>query len=130
MEIEPFTLELHPVGDVADFHGVVVPEQNLLPEHLNAVLEVPRGQKDVLTDHLVLALRHVVLQECLPRLPHSLATFRHIHCHLLLAIVVHFIVYDPSLLLHHAGEVLAPSLVATAEREEKLEGTWVKMVHK
>ena len=91
-----------------NLHRVVVAEEDVLPEHFDAVLEVSRCEQDVCADHLMLTLRHVLLHEGFPGLPDGLAALSHIHRHMLPAILVHLVMDHQSHFLQDGGEILAP----------------------
>ena len=113
-------LELHPVGHVPDLQGVVGAEQDVLPEHLHPVLEVPGGQHHVPPDGLVLGGADVLLQVLVQGQPCPPALQLELHVDILLPLVV--LVVDlagrPQLLLQDAGEIDGPPGGRGAECEK------------
>ena len=112
-------LKLHPVADVANHHRVVVAEQHLLPEHLDPMLEVPRCQQNILPDHLVLTVIHLLFKILAPR--NLLSCVLVFHHHFFFSAPVHIVVDLAPHLLQDAREVGTPPEVSAAEGEEPVE---------
>ena len=115
------TLKLDPVGYVPDTHWIVPAEDHLLPEGLQAMLEVSGGQQDIPPHHLMLLLLNMVLEVLLPGHFNSFFPNLHFHCHIFFARLVHTVLHLAVQLLQLRCEVGAPSHVARGECEEDLE---------
>ena len=103
-----------------DAHGVVSAKDDLLPERLHAILEVPCGEQDISPHHLVPLLLNVVLEVLLPGHFHSLLANCHFNPHIGLAQLVDVVEHSAVQLLQLWCKVGAPSHVAGSEGEEYL----------
>ena len=87
------------------------------------MLKVAGGKQHILSDHLVFVGWYKISHVLPPGYARCLAIFlHHLHCHLLAALLVHFINYVKIFFLKVSREVGAPSQVAAAEGEEDVEG--------
>ena len=117
------TLKLNPVRDVARSKRVVGPEDDILPEGFNTMIEVSCGQEYISSHLCVLAFLDVVLQVILPLHFDSFPIISPcLDRHALLAIDINVVVDLGSHLLQFRSEVAAPPHVARCEGEEELEG--------
>ena len=87
------TLKLDPVRYVPDTHRVVPAKDDLLPEGLQAMLEVSGGQQDIPPHHLMLLLLNMVLEVLLPGHFNSFLANCHFDHHILLALLVDTVVH-------------------------------------
>ena len=117
------TLKLNPVRDVARSKRVVGPEDDILTEGFNTMIEVSCGQEYISSHLCVLAFLDVVLQVILPLHFDSFPIISPcLDRHALLAIDINVVVDLGSHLLQFRSEVAAPPHVARCEGEEELEG--------
>ena len=101
-------LEFDAIGHVTNPHGIVLPEDHLLPEGLHAMLEIAGGEEDIPLHHRMQFLVHMVPQILLPWLFDGLLAVFYLNSGGVFAKLVHAVVHRAALLLKLWGEVGAP----------------------
>ena len=114
-------MKFNPVGNVPDAHGVVSAKDDLFPERLHPILEVPGGEQDISPHHLVPLLLNMVFEVLLPGNFHSFLANFHFNLHIGLAQLVDVVEDFAVQLFKLWCEVGAPSHVARSEGEEDLQ---------
>ena len=115
------TLKLNPVRDVARSERVVGPEDDVLPEGFNTMIEVSGGYEYISSHECVLTLLNVVLQVILPLHFDSFPIISPcLDRHALLAIDINVVVDLGAHLLQLRCKVAAPPHVTRCEGEEEL----------
>ena len=85
-------LKFHTVTDVPHFHRIVAPEDHLLPEGLDPMLEVTGGEENVVLHHLVQFIVDMIIEILLPGNFQDFVAVLDLDCDVFPAIGVHIVV--------------------------------------
>ena len=119
------SLKFYPVTDVPHVHGVVAPEDHLLSECLDSVLEVAGGEENISSDQLVLRSVHIFVQVLLPRKLDNGVALLHLNSDLFSAFGVDFVLHLTVQFFKDRSEIGAPPVVAGGQSEEDVEWTYI-----